>query len=393
MGSIDKPFASMYRATSKTLPGDVVYLRGGTYMFTAPQTIQGNGSSAAWLSVSSYPGETAVLDFSGSTAGRDGLQVAGKYVNVMNLTVQNSPKANISTWGTSYVAIKNIKSTGSMAAGILVGATNPSGAHDIEVSNCEVTNCVRVNASLTSSQWQPAIQTYQVDAVTVANNNVHQNFGEGIGFCTTTGSKITGNQVSDNFSVNVYLDNVDSVTVSSNFIYGTGDTRYYRGTRGASGISMAVEGVLNPIGLRNSEISNNTIANCFAGIWYSSFGLGGGLQNFNISRNTIYKTTGGPLLWVDADSHHLGNMIQGNIFQQSGSCALSTISSVSGLGLGNNCWYGGNAGLAAQPGDLLTNPLLLSPGTFTVSGYALSGASPCIAKGIGTVQSDQSTGI
>jgi hypothetical protein len=393
VGTIDKPFANLYRATSKTLPGDVVYLRGGTYAFTCPQTVQGTGSSLAQLTVSSYPGETAVLDFSGSTAGRDGLQIAGKYVTVMNLTVQNSPKSNVSAWGASYVKIKNIKSTGSWAAGILVGATNPGGAHDIEVSGCDVSNCVRVNAGLSASQWQPGIQTYQCDAVTVANNNVHQNYGEGIGFCTTTGSKVTGNQVWDNFSVNIYLDNVDSVSVTSNFVYGTGDTRFFRGTRGASGISLCVEGVTNPIGLRNVEISNNTITNCFAGIWYSGFGLGGGLQNCNISRNTIYKTTGGALLWIDADTRHVGNLIQGNVFQQAGSNGLCTISSTTGLGLGNNCWYGGNAGLGVQATDLLTNPLLLRPGSYSLADYMLSETSPCISKGIGTVQATSSTSI
>ncbi len=383
VGTMAKPFASLYRATSRTVPGDVVYLRGGTYKFNVPQTIQGTGNSISRLNVLSYPGERAILDFSTSTAGKDGLQVAGKYVNISNITVQNAPKANISVWGATYVSVKNVKSTGSFAAGILVGATAPGGAHHVEVSGCEVTNCVKVNTSLVSKTWQPAIQIYQANNVTVTSNSVHQNFGEGIGFCTATDSLIQGNTVSDSFSVNIYLDNVDNVDVLGNFAYTTSDSKYYRSGRAASGISMAVEGVLNPIGLRNSEVSNNTVVNCFAGIWYSSFGLGGGLKNFIITNNTIYKTTGGALLWIDTDKGHLGNNIKGNIFQQSGSAALINMPSVTGLGLGNNCWFGGKAGIAAQATDLLKDPMLLHPGTFKLADYGLNQLSPCLTKGIG----------
>ncbi len=402
-GTVAKPFASLYRATSKTAPGDIVYLRGGTYKFTAPQTIQGTGNASAYLNVLSYPGETAVLDFLKSTPGKDALQVAGNYVRLSNFTIQNSPKSNISVWGSSYVSIRNVRSTGANGAGILVGSSSlvgsyggkasTEGNHDIEISGNEVWNCALANQSLTSSNWQPAIQTFQSSNVQILNNNVHQNYGEGIGVCTTFNSQIKGNTSWDNFSVNIYLDNVDSMLVSSNFAYTTGDKRFFRSNRAASGISLAVEGVANPIGLRNSEISNNTISNCFAGIWYSSYGLGGGLKNFTIAKNTIYKTTGGPLLWIDSDKGHVGNNINGNIFQQSGSAAMTNIGSLTGLSMGNNCWFGGNVTTGKQATDLLANPLLLRPGSYTLSDYGLSAQSPCIPKGMGAGSSSSQVNI
>jgi len=386
-GTMAKPFASLYRATSKTVPGDVVYLRGGTYKYSASQTVQGTGSAAARLNVLSYPGERAILDFSAAPAGKNGLQVAGKYVNVSNVTVQNAPGSNISVWGSTYVSVKNVKSTGSYAAGILVGGTTVGASHHVEISGSEVTGCVKVNAKLNAKNWQPAIQIYQGGNVTVSNNSVHENYGEGIGFCTATDSLIQGNTVWDNFSVNVYLDNVDNVDVTSNFVYNTGNSKFYRGGRGASGVSMCVEGVSNPIGLRNSEVSKNTIVNCFAGIWYSSYGLGGGLKNFRITNNTIYKTTGGALLWIDSDKGHLGNIVSGNVFQQSGTAVLSNLASTAGLGLGNNCWYGGKTGLGAQSSDLLKDPMLLRPGSYKLADYTLNQLSPCLAKGIGATAS------
>jgi hypothetical protein len=400
-GTIAKPFASLYRATSKTAPGDIVYLRGGTYKYTVPQTIQGTGTATAYLNLLSYPGETAILDFAGSTAGKDAVQVAGNYVRISNLTVQNSPKANISVWGSSYVSVRNVRSTGAKAAGILVGSTSLTGTfagkvgtegnHDVEISGCEVWNCGLSNVSLTAANWQPAIQTFQSSKVQILNNNVHQNYGEGIGVCTTSSSQITGNKAWDNFSVNIYLDNVDTMTVSTNFAYTTGDKKYFRGGRAASGISMAVEGVTNPIGLRNSVISNNTIYNCFAGIWYSSYGLGGGLKNFTITKNTVYKTTGGPLLWVDSDKGHVGNTITGNVFQQSGATLMANIASMTGLTMGNNCWFGGTVGTGKQGSDLLANPLLLRPGSYTLADYDLSAQSPCLSKGIGASSSASQT--
>lgn len=72
-GTFDLPWASVERALTKTGPGDVVLLRGGTYNITNAVQLGGaQGEEDRWITVKSYPGEQAVFDASGFVETDDG---------------------------------------------------------------------------------------------------------------------------------------------------------------------------------------------------------------------------------------------------------------------------------------------------------------------------------
>ncbi|MBJ7536234.1 right-handed parallel beta-helix repeat-containing protein [Marinomonas transparens] len=73
-GSIYSPFATLDKAQSKASPGDLIYLRGGTYWFNDNNDADGigvlfnkSGTQNSPIKYYAYPGEKPVFDFSNFT--------------------------------------------------------------------------------------------------------------------------------------------------------------------------------------------------------------------------------------------------------------------------------------------------------------------------------------
>jgi hypothetical protein len=102
-GTITQPFATLQKGANVAVAGDTVWIRGGTYQITTPNT----SSAGITLSKSgtsdtnrikywAYPGEIPVFDFSNmviSTTGyTHGLQVSGSWLHIKGLELCNIPE-------------------------------------------------------------------------------------------------------------------------------------------------------------------------------------------------------------------------------------------------------------------------------------------------------------
>lgn len=63
-GTIDNPYYSLTKAVSVVMPGDVIYMRGGTYYYTSTVLINKKGTETQRYYVLAYPGEQPVLNYS-----------------------------------------------------------------------------------------------------------------------------------------------------------------------------------------------------------------------------------------------------------------------------------------------------------------------------------------
>jgi len=118
-GTQDAPWKSLARAQQAIHPGDTVYLRGGTYAFSAATTscpsrrgvvsgvsLDKSGTEAQPIRYWAYPGETPVLDFH---AMKDdcrvkGIEVTGDWIHLKGLEVTGAPqqpenRLNHESWG------------------------------------------------------------------------------------------------------------------------------------------------------------------------------------------------------------------------------------------------------------------------------------------------------
>ncbi|MFD3581940.1 right-handed parallel beta-helix repeat-containing protein [Streptomyces sp. NPDC058683] len=94
-------------AISRIASGGTIYLRGGTYAYSATVTIPAgaDGTSGALTTLSAYPGETPVLDFSAQSesSSNRGIQLYANYWHLYGLTVEHAGDNGIYVGGSNNV--------------------------------------------------------------------------------------------------------------------------------------------------------------------------------------------------------------------------------------------------------------------------------------------------
>ncbi len=377
-GALSTPFKTISHGAGVAQPGDTVYVRAGVYNDLV--RISSQGTSAAHIGIRAYPGESPVIDGTGTAAGTDlVLFSSAQYVDFSGFEVRNSTHIGICVYPGSFLTISGNNVHGSVRNGIWAGYSAFGTTSDLTISGNTVWNNVLENQNRTmSGGWAQAIGTEYANRVTVTNNNVYQNYGEGIAYVLSDGGTIKNNTVYDNYSVEIYLDNAQTTTVDSNLAYTTGNSAYYRGGYPASGIGSANEsyGTSNP--LNALTIVNNIVLNSKYGFYYSNEANGGGLQNVTVANNTFYKGAV-DLIWI-ASAAHANSVVENNVFYQVGNVMTNVAGS--GVTYRNNDWYGGTAGTASGSGDVLADPRLANAGGLTAADYKLTVGSPATAAGL-----------
>jgi hypothetical protein len=93
-GTEQRPFKTLTRAVNQAQPGDVIILRGGLYEHASTISIgtSRNGTAAKPVTVTAYPGEQPILDFSAqSTAsGNIGVRLNASYWRIIGLTIRRA---------------------------------------------------------------------------------------------------------------------------------------------------------------------------------------------------------------------------------------------------------------------------------------------------------------
>lgn len=375
-GTLSAPFRTITKTQSVVRPGDSVEVRGGVYNEVV-KLGAARGTAAARIAFRSYAGENAVIDGAGSAAGTDLVQLgSAEFIDFTGFEVRNSTRLGIAIWGGKNIRILNNRIHHSVRGAIYAGYSAFGSTYDITIDGNDVYNNVLENQYHTmAGGWAQSIGVNLSDRVSITNNRVHENDGEGIVFVQTDNGVARNNTVFDNYSVGMYLDNAQYCTIDANFIYSTGNTRYYRDALPAAGIGTANESyaVANP--LTDNRITNNIVVNTRWGFYYGAYEAGGGLKNTLVAHNTFYKATAA-MVWLEADAH-ANNTIQNNIFFQSGGGVM-----LSGIATGTtfraNDWYGGVAGAAAGVADLVANPQLVNAGGLTAADYKLAALSPAV---------------
>jgi hypothetical protein len=92
-GSIDAPFFTLQKAWTVIVAGDLIYMRGGTYTYSAQQGLTGkNGTVSNPIMVFAYPGETPVITrgstFSRNYWHRSGIFFTGNYFHWKGIEVK-----------------------------------------------------------------------------------------------------------------------------------------------------------------------------------------------------------------------------------------------------------------------------------------------------------------
>ncbi|CAM4303837.1 right-handed parallel beta-helix repeat-containing protein [Paenibacillus macerans] len=127
-GTIASP-TTLAAAIAKVSPGGTIYLRGGTYNFSAPVTIERNnsGSAGQYKTIAPYGSEKPVLDFYAQAFASDqrGLQIFGHYWHVKGLEVRGAGDNGIFIGG-NYNIIENVETHHNRDSGLQISRYSSS---------------------------------------------------------------------------------------------------------------------------------------------------------------------------------------------------------------------------------------------------------------------------
>ena len=75
--SINQAFLTLDKAVQKTIAGDSIVMRGGTYKHSVTINLATKGTQAKPCYLLAYPGERPILNFSGTAFGKRGINLTG----------------------------------------------------------------------------------------------------------------------------------------------------------------------------------------------------------------------------------------------------------------------------------------------------------------------------
>lgn len=387
-GTITQPFLTIGKGVATITAGDTLLVRGGTY--NEAVTIWNKyGSETAPISISSYEGETAVIDGTGTSASNAVVAIGGNssWISFDAFEVRNGPNSGIMLYNANHINVRWNNVHDNQKNGIYVTTASSSAwgtTHHVLVQENEVHHNVLRNNPIGTS-WDQALSALRADYVDFIDNWVHENYGEGIDYILSDHGNIIDNEVWDNFSADIYLDNAQYTKVDRNWVisgWSSSATSFYRSGHPASGIAVANEtySVQNPA--TDLTITNNIVVRCKFGFTYGNYEYGGGLHNTLIANNTFVKSTD-LLLYIQngTTNVHDTTTVENNIFYpnsgQNYAYATSTL-----IVYATNCWYGGNSGTQKSGlNDVLANPLLADASGWDDVDFQLTSTSPCINAG------------
>jgi chitodextrinase len=383
-GTLAAPFRTVDKAAFVAAPGDIVSVRAGTYVGRV-KIYGSKGTASARIVYRAYPGEKVIFDGTGVASDKAVVSLNDtEYVDFSGFEVRNAPHIGIALWYARQTRVLNNVVHDTVRNGIYVGADTTGVVSDITISGNTVYHTVLENQyhNMSDAGWAGAVVIAYCERAVITRNRIYQNDGEGIIYLRSNHARIAGNEISDSFSANLYIDNARFVVADGNLIYSTGNSRYFRDGKPSPGIGIANETntIMNPSS--DNTFTNNVVIGTRWGFFYGNFETGGGLRNTKVVNNTFYRTVD-EIIRIDDDAHS-NNVVENNIFDQTGSPA-PRYAGTSGTTYRNNLWYGGSAGPAAGAGDVYGDPLFVNRGTFVAADYRLRAGSPAISAGANTL--------
>ncbi|WP_438035658.1 LamG-like jellyroll fold domain-containing protein [Sorangium sp. So ce204] len=430
-GTLAKPFRTLVKAGQAAQVGDTVYVRGGTY-FTdsaSPVKLDHLGTEEEHIVFQPYPGESVVLDGSLGGSGNENIfQIRGAYYDILGFEMRNAKGVAINLWkwdGSS--SGKHIRIAGNTIHGSFKGAVYPGHqSTHMRFENNVVYDNVRINADKLQfchqGGWPSAVNLTREGDV-VVGNTIYENFGEGIG-AYGTNHHVADNVLHDNYSVDLYLNNLADSTIERNFIYSLSAPAFHRPycpdgvscparpagetactwagdlriPAAAVGISLANEDPGDVL-LDNNLVRNNIVVGPGPSavprrtvLQLSAWGGTGpsDLGGTRIENNTVVGAGDAELFGIRGPAPSAAGkraQVVNNIFYQLRSDRpLTRFSHTVRIDFASNSWFGGNGssspgGSGQSASDVIGDPLLVHEEGTEPDDFRLLGGSPVRNRG------------
>jgi parallel beta-helix repeat protein len=379
-GTVYNPFKTFEKALSVLQPGDTLKIAGGTYHERLKVTISGQANNP--IKISPWDNTPVIIDLQNNDDKN--VWITGNYINIEGIETKNSAGYCVSLEGTHIIS-NNFKVHDCQDHGTYVDG------QDIIVDGHEIyrTN-LSYQARNQSSGWGSALKVrVGGDNITLRNNKIYHNYGEGIAVTRGTNTVVQDNHVFDNYAVNIYIDNSYDVIVERNFVTCSGNSgyEYLNGDR-MNGIGLAEEEYSGwGAQLKNVRVQNNIVNGCQRGfIYFGADVPNGGLDNVLVAHNTFWNNTKTGI-GTEPESYKTRNtVIANNIIHFASGGKFAVIASRDGIDMHHNFWVGGTPDdwmNALGTGDIYNQQVTFStnPSLETAQSFKIGSDSPAVNQG------------
>jgi hypothetical protein len=214
-GTEAKPFHTITHGVSVLKAGDELLVRGGTYR-EAVRVVDTHGTAAAPIRIRAYPNERPIIDGAGTTANGLVIFTLSSWIRFDGFEVRNGPKSGILLYDVQEIKVRGNDVHDHFRFGIHVVSDSRKKrgtTRNVVIESNKVHHNVLQNANGRARQWMQGIGTFRAESVEIIDNDVYENFGEGIDAVVSDRVTIARNTVWDNFSANIYLDNATNTRV------------------------------------------------------------------------------------------------------------------------------------------------------------------------------------
>jgi len=280
-------------ALSSASPGDTIELESGIYNLVPYRLKSGTkdnpiilkaaeGSNVVFEGINSL----CIFDFSGVS-----------YASIEGPFELKDALCGVKAMDVSNIKISGLKIHNTQQHGIVI-----SGENNL-VTNNEIYDCVLENKLVGKSLdggWSQCVSSWGKNYnsgfsqnIIFENNYIHDAYGEGLDFLKCDNCSAIKNNITNGFSMNIYLDASKNILIEGNILRVTSDA-YDTKWGSACGIGMSSESG-NEYNIENIIIKNNIIIGTRMGIYFFQIGDGSGYSNVKILFNTMWYVSVAPL--------------------------------------------------------------------------------------------------
>ena len=313
------PGQSLRTAINSLVSGNTLYVHGGTYT----ETLNISKTNITIIGL-----DNPIIKQRNVGVWGVLLNLTGSYITMSGFEVTDSDYMGVKLAG-HHIVVSGFNVHHNYENGILI-----TGDNNI-VENSKVwQNCYsNLNGSRTRGGWSSGLSAarYPNNAI-IRNNEVYNNWGEGLSTYEANGTLIEGNRVYDNY-VNMYISDVTNAIIKDNQIWIPTNPVVKVGAR--VGIMMGDEKYNPPSS--NIQILNNTVTGTHRNFYWWQGLSGGGLVNVLIKGNTFSESAGTTNVQINSGTH--ANLVfEGNTVKQTGILPIAIIVNCSQITFKGNTW-------------------------------------------------------
>ena len=290
--SITITTTDLSQALSQASPGDIIEIKAGTYT-QVPYRLK-SGSNGKPITIKAVKGET--VKFTTPSTNMCIFEFSGvSYAKIEGPFELTGGKCGVKAMDVSNVIISGLTVHDTLQHGIVISGENN------EVSNNEVYNCVMENKSIGKTLdygWSQCIAAWGKNYnsgfsknIVFKKNYIHEAYGEGLDFLKCDGCSAISNNITNGFSMNIYIDVSKNIVLDGNILRVTSED-YNTQWGKACAIGLAAES--GGIVIDNILIKNNIAIGTRMAVYFFM----GGYNNVKILHNTFWFVSVTPIWFI-----------------------------------------------------------------------------------------------